>query len=127
VLVVGALSDLDETDFGGSGDGHLSIGPYFYGRLNRSYLTNNAGLRAKDSGGTRQEIIKVSAADMTQVMAPLGSTAYGVEIVDASGNVLVTVLNGNVKLGAIPTSSAGLPSGALWRDSGAANVIKMVP
>lgn len=34
---------------------------------------------------------------------------------------------GNVRMLNIPTSSAGLPSGSLWRDSAAGNVIKMVP
>jgi hypothetical protein len=34
---------------------------------------------------------------------------------------------GTVILSNLPTSSAGLPSGGLWRDAGAGNVVKIVP
>ena len=34
---------------------------------------------------------------------------------------------GNIRMNNLPISSAGLPSGSLWRDSAAGNVIKMVP
>jgi hypothetical protein len=33
----------------------------------------------------------------------------------------------NISIKNIPTSSAGLPSGAVWRDSTAGDVLKIVP
>lgn len=49
-----------------------------------------------------------------------GAIISGSQAVSFVGGVTVSLLG-------VPTSSAGLPSGGLWRDAGAGDVIKMVP
>ena len=36
-------------------------------------------------------------------------------------------LDGNLVLTGLPTSASGLPSGGVWRDAAAGNVLKIVP
>jgi hypothetical protein len=46
-----------------------------------------------------------------------------------NGRIILTpkVTTGYIILNNLPTSAAGLPSGAIWRDAAAANVLKIVP
>jgi len=37
------------------------------------------------------------------------------------------IVGSSLRIMALPTSAAGLPSGSIWVDTGAANVLKMVP
>jgi hypothetical protein len=57
----------------------------------------------------------------------LMSTGDNLSISNAHGAIQFSASGGQYQLLSLPTSSAGLPSGCLWRDSGAGNVIKMVP
>ena len=49
-------------------------------------------------------------------------TAYFLQAANAGSIRGTTIL-----LTDLPTSSAGLPSGSVWRDAGASNVLKVVP
>jgi hypothetical protein len=66
----------------------------------------------------------IEATDVTST-AETGKYTLSVKLAGVLTDYL-TIQDGAVILN-LPTSSAGLPSGALWRDAGAANVIKMVP
>lgn len=43
--------------------------------------------------------------------------------IQANGDFTATATGGNVKLPGLPTSAAGLPSGALWNNAGVVNVV----
>lgn len=126
IVIVAPIGDLDESTFGGAGDSAISISKVPYLRLDKAYLTNNSYLRAKTSGGSRQNILGITASDHTLLRAPSGAATNELRLVDANGTVLGTLVNGAVVFN-VPTSAAGLPSGAIWRDAAASHVIKMVP
>lgn len=77
-------------------------------------LPNNRSFRIKNAAGSDYASINMSASNNMSFTNSFGAMQFS-----ASGGVY--------QLLSLPTSSAGLPSGALWRDSGAGNVIKMVP
>ncbi len=107
------------------------------------------------NGGGRGVSFIMESADSDQSYAALYASENGSQYagigVDASGNVICESkagifqvrtgtliaggvtnrfsinVDGNISMPTLPTSSAGLTSGMLWRDAGAANVIKMVP
>lgn len=62
-------------------------------------------------------------------IAGSGDGGIQMSFVNASGTPLYTIYLGStgVQIIGLPTSSSGLPSGGLWRDSGAGNVLKIVP
>ena len=57
----------------------------------------------------------------------VGSTSDSDVEVTRNSTARITVTTDTVVLASLPTSSAGLPSGGLWRDAAASNVVKIVP
>jgi len=55
------------------------------------------------------------------------SGTYAGGFLDSNGNLIALFRNDRVCILSLPTSSAGLPSGALWRDSADGNTVKAVP
>jgi hypothetical protein len=100
---------------------------FFEGSLQLSNSTPNGvgplisgALLSSTSGG---------AADSPLVLkGAAGQSANLTEWRNSAGTVLLSVaFGGIINAPALPTSSAGLPSGSLWVDSGAGNVVKRVP
>lgn len=81
---------------------------------NSMTLPNNTAYRLKNAAGS-------GTASMSM------STGNNLAFINTHGAMQFTTTNGQYQFLNLPTSSAGLPSGALWRDSAASNVIKMVP
>jgi hypothetical protein len=55
------------------------------------------------------------------------STGISMQVLNDSGSFTLVVRNdGSILMENLPTSSAGLPTGALWVDAGAGNIIKIV-
>lgn len=78
-------------------------------------VPNNTGaLRLNNLAGSGNAYLNMSAANNLGIVNTFGAMQF-----QSNGGVYQLI--------SLPTSSAGLPSGALWRDSGAGNVIKMVP
>lgn len=73
----------------------------------------------------KQYLIENAAGTGTAGLAM--STGNNMSLNNTHGAIQLNANGGQYQLLSLPTSSAGLPSGCLWRDSGAGNVIKMVP
>lgn len=128
LIVMGMAADLDEDNIGGAGDGMLSITTQPYMKMTKMYLGNNEFLRFKDSGGLRTGLIGVSTTDNLELLTPTFNSAKAIVLKSRSdGTTMASFAKGVTILSQLPTSDTGLPSGALWRDAAAGNVIKMVP
>lgn len=90
--------------------------------VSNTHTSNSSYERAVIDWQTTPNILRIGSdkgsggGSSREVRVIMGGTAK--ITLDTSGNVILSVL---------PTASAGLPSGALWRDAAAGNVIKQVP
>lgn len=123
---------------GVSGDAYLSAG---YNPDDS--LTGNAWLQGQKivlECVTTNPIVSVDVGRVDDASAddvkPADITFHGANKNDGTGDGGDIVIKGgtsaggivgNVRFNGIPTSASGLPSGAIWVDTGSGNVLKMVP
>jgi hypothetical protein len=91
---------------------------------NGSWLATDSFYSA--NGETR--LTNLTNKKITMTTATSASVDAGVYVLNSSSQELFIVRNnGNVQMPNLATSAAGLPSGSLWVDTTASNVLKRVP
>lgn len=122
VTVAGTSTNVivdEESDF--SGIYHPNAWRYL--GANSTSNVVNVPVYFKDSAGAVQEFGKLQWGSSTVTAGSKGSTF---KVITKNANSEVTTIEArqaNVLLPSLPTSSAGLPSGALWNNSGVINIV----